>query len=219
MRRSYLPITHKFDSRARESKRRSNFVILSEVFEAKDLTKPDRGNPNESVEGGCQHPFPSEKGGRLLRERHGVRVRFAVCCEVLHSADSVQDDKLLSAGSLLNLRGAKMWVMERVLCRFRMPDGLSSDADACSGNIGTGTPGVASHAKAAGDCPHSNAKARPATSFRDPHARTRPVRTTWRNRRVRSRLSMPPPASARDPRRWPRPGCSRELRFRRRNPG
>ena len=40
-----------------------------------------------------------------------------MCCEVLHSADSVQDDKLLSAGSCLATRVEKMWVMERWLSR------------------------------------------------------------------------------------------------------
>ena len=45
--------------------------------------------------------------------------------------------------SRLNMRLEKMWVMERVLCRFRMPDGLSSYADACTGNFGAGTPAVA----------------------------------------------------------------------------
>ena len=52
---------------------------------------------------------PLKIGDRLLRESSDIFVRFAVCCEVLHSADSVQDDKLLSADSFLNTRAAKIW--------------------------------------------------------------------------------------------------------------
>ena len=60
------------------------------------------------------------------------------------------------------VRRWNLWVMERVLCRI--PDGLSSYADACSGNIGAGSPGVASHEKAAGDCPHSKTLSRRTTT-------------------------------------------------------
>ena len=113
-----LSITHKFGNRAWNLKRCSRFVILSGVFEAKDLTRPDKANPNESR--GRKVPAciqPPEKGSRLLRESPGVIVRFAAYCEVLHSADSVQDDKLLSAGFLLNTRAVKMWVMEKRTAR------------------------------------------------------------------------------------------------------
>ena len=69
MRQSSLSIPHKFGNRAWEPGRRFLFVILSEVFEAKDLTRPDQGNPNESVGGGCQRPFNRPKRTVVCFER------------------------------------------------------------------------------------------------------------------------------------------------------
>ena len=67
-----LSIAHKFRNRAWEPERRSYLVILSAVFEAKDLTKPDKDNPNGSGKGGCRRPLNRpKKEGRLLRESHG----------------------------------------------------------------------------------------------------------------------------------------------------
>ena len=115
-----LSITHKFGNRAWNWVRHPLTVILNGVFGVKDLTRPDRGNPNESVGGGCQRAFtPLKREGRLLRESPGIFVRFAVCCEVLHSADFVQDDKLLCAGSFLNTRVEKMRKTESLLRCFR----------------------------------------------------------------------------------------------------
>ena len=64
----------------------------------------------------------------------------------------------------LRARLPNLGVMGRALCRFRMPDGLSSHyADACGVSFGTGTPCVESRAKAAGDCPHSKTLSRSRT--------------------------------------------------------
>ena len=64
-----LSITHKFGNRAREPKTAFNFVILSAVFGAKDLTRPDMRNPNYSVEGRCQRAFNRLKKEVVYVER------------------------------------------------------------------------------------------------------------------------------------------------------
>ena len=46
-----------------------NFVILSAVFGAKDLTRPDMRNPNYSVEGRCQRAFNRLKKEVVYFER------------------------------------------------------------------------------------------------------------------------------------------------------
>ena len=62
-------VTFKFGHRAWGAKRRSRFVILSAVFVAKDLTRPDEDNPKESIAGRCQRAFDSLKGEVVCFER------------------------------------------------------------------------------------------------------------------------------------------------------
>ena len=64
-----ISITYKFGNRARDLKRRSRFVILSVVFEAKDLTRPDKASPTKRVKGGCQRAFAFLRKGVVCFER------------------------------------------------------------------------------------------------------------------------------------------------------
>ena len=109
-----------FLSRAWEPERRPLFVILSGVFVAKDPAWQFKSTQRRGVCGGCQRVRPQIRGKSVIFELFGAyrEVPSTDSGQALRFEDFAQDDTLLSGDFSSYARFAKMWVMERVLCRL-----------------------------------------------------------------------------------------------------
>ena len=82
-------------------------VILSAVFEAKDLTGQDKSAQRRGVSGECQ------RAGPQLRDKLFTFELFGVYWEVLRFEDYAQDDSKYGPLNVCAPGFAKMWVMLR----------------------------------------------------------------------------------------------------------
>ena len=112
---------HLFKPSVRDKGGTKKRVILSAVFEAKDLTGQDKSAQRRGVSGECQ------RAGPQLRDKLFTFELFGVYWEVLRFEDFAQNDSFQSADSRPLARFGRMWVIQRTIhrsprrCRAEVP--------------------------------------------------------------------------------------------------